>query len=223
MPADEYDEQSFPEFLYLDAFTDVRDAVASGALRNGWEHYVRYGRAEIEAQRRPSPFAGGRLDMMRSVLPPASSSEPVPPSPAPVMHTASADAIPYMTPPAPALRYPSEDALFDPALYLAVNPDLPARIAAGEVAGGGRALAGERAGGNRSRATAEHYAGWLVRRYAGAAFGRAARYGPVRCRDLFPALPGRAGSRGPRCGGGAGALAEPWPAGRAHRAGDRAL
>ena len=135
MPADEYDEHNFPEFLYLDAFTDVRDAVASGALRNGWEHYVRYGKAEIEAARRPSPFAGGRLDMMRSVLPPSSSSEPVPLSPTPVIHTASADAIAYTPPPAPALRYKTEAELFDETLYLAVNPDLPAKITAGEVPG----------------------------------------------------------------------------------------
>jgi GT2 family glycosyltransferase/glycosyltransferase involved in cell wall biosynthesis len=134
MPAEEYDEENFPEFLYLDAFTDVRDAVASGALRNGWEHYVRYGRDEIERGRRPSPFAGGRLDMLRSVLPPATPDEPVPPSPGPLMHTASATGIAYTPPPPPALPYPSEADLFDPALNLAVNPDLPARIAAGQVA-----------------------------------------------------------------------------------------
>ena len=52
MAAEEYDEQSFPEFLYLEAFTDVRDAVASGALANGWQHYIQYGKAEIEGDAR---------------------------------------------------------------------------------------------------------------------------------------------------------------------------
>jgi GT2 family glycosyltransferase/glycosyltransferase involved in cell wall biosynthesis len=136
MPAEEYDEQNFPEFLYLEAFTDVRDAVASGALRNGWHHYVRYGRAEIENGRRPSPFAGGRLDMMRSVLPAATPNEPVPPSPSPVLHTANPAAAAYIPQPPPALTYPEEADLFDETLYLALNPDLPAMIATGEVASG---------------------------------------------------------------------------------------
>jgi GT2 family glycosyltransferase/glycosyltransferase involved in cell wall biosynthesis len=136
MPADEYDEQNFPEFLYLEAFTDVRDAVASGALRNGWQHYVQYGRAEIETGRRPSPFAGGRLDMLRSVLPPAVADEAVPMAPPPVLHTAWPHGIAYTAPPAPAVTYPSADDLFDEALYLALNPDLPARIAAGKIASG---------------------------------------------------------------------------------------
>ena len=45
MAAEEYDEQSFPEFLYLEAFTDVRDAVAAGHIATGWQHYIRYGKA----------------------------------------------------------------------------------------------------------------------------------------------------------------------------------
>lgn len=131
MALDEYDETSFPEFLYLDAFADVRQAVASGALRNGWEHFTRYGREEIETGRRPSPFAGGRLDMLRSVLPPPDEN-PVPMAPDLVMHTASAAGIPYTPPPAPALDYPSEDDLFDEELYFALNPDLPSGLAAGK-------------------------------------------------------------------------------------------
>ena len=135
MAADEYDEQNFPEFLYLEAFTDVRDAVASGSIANGWEHYIKYGKAEIEGGRRPSPFAGGRLDMLRSVLPPEDNSA-VPPAPPPVLLTASADAIPYTKQPKPALKYPTDSDLFNEALYLALNPDVAAKVATGEVASG---------------------------------------------------------------------------------------
>jgi GT2 family glycosyltransferase/glycosyltransferase involved in cell wall biosynthesis len=137
MAGSEFDEGSFPEFQYLEAFRDVRDAVQAGVFRNGFEHYQLYGRAEIEALRRPSPFTGGRLDMMRSVLPPpADPDAPVPPSPPPQLHTASPDAIPYTAPPAPALSYPAEADLFDEELYLAVNPDVAARIAARQVKSG---------------------------------------------------------------------------------------
>lgn len=136
MAADDYDEQSFPEFLYLDAFADVRAAVASGGLRNGWEHYVRYGREEIATGRRPSPFAGGRLDMLRSVLPPPEPDAPVPMAPDPMLHTASPAGIAYTPQPAPTLAYPSPEDFFDEDLYLAVNPDLAAGIAAGEIANG---------------------------------------------------------------------------------------
>ncbi len=131
MSGPEYDEKSFPEFLYLEAFLDVRDAVAAGTFRNGYEHYLTYGRAEIEAMLRPSPFAGGRLDMLRSVLPPADTETPVPPSPPPVLLTGSPDALPYQPPPPPALSYPEPEAFFDDALYIALNPDLADRVAAG--------------------------------------------------------------------------------------------
>lgn len=135
MAAEDYDEQSFPEFLYLEAFTDVRDAVASGAIANGWEHYVKYGKAEIAGGRRPSPFAGGRLDMLRSVLPPEDNTA-VPPAPPPVLLTASPDAIAYTPQPAPALTYRTDADLFDEELYLALNPDVAAKVASGEVASG---------------------------------------------------------------------------------------
>jgi GT2 family glycosyltransferase/glycosyltransferase involved in cell wall biosynthesis len=135
MAAEEYDEQSFPEFLYLEAFTDVRDAVASGAIATGWEHYVKYGKAEIAGGRRPSPFAGGRLDMLRSVLPPEDNSA-VPPAPPPVLLTASPHAIAYTPQPTPALDYPDDADLFDEELYLALNPDVAAKVASGEVSSG---------------------------------------------------------------------------------------
>ncbi len=137
MSGSAFDEGSFPEFQYLEAFRDVRDAVAAGTFKNGFEHYELYGREEIETARRPSPFTGGRLDMMRSVLPPpADPNAPVPPSPPPQLRTASPDAIAYTPPPPPELTYPDEAGLFDEALFLALNPDIAAQVAAGELASG---------------------------------------------------------------------------------------
>jgi GT2 family glycosyltransferase/glycosyltransferase involved in cell wall biosynthesis len=136
MAAAEFDAESFPDFLYLEAFRDVRDAVAAGTFASGFEHYTRYGRAEIETGRRPNPFTGGRLDMLRSVLPPADPDSPVPPSPPPSLFTASPDALPYLPPPAPSFRYPVEDQFFDEALYVALNPDVAAQIAAGKIRSG---------------------------------------------------------------------------------------
>src|SRR5580704_2958839 len=134
--AGEFDQESFPEFLYLEAFRDVRDAVAAGVFASGFEHYAQYGRAEIETGQRPSPFTGGRLDMLRSVLPPTDPDAPVPPSPPPALFTASPDAPPYVKPPVPALNYPTEEQLFDEELYLALNPDVAGKVAAGSVRGG---------------------------------------------------------------------------------------
>ena len=133
MSGPEYDESNFPEFLYLEAFLDVRDAVGAGTFSNGYEHYQTYGRAEIEAQLRPSPFQGGRLDMLRSVLPPADTDSPVPRAAPPLLLTASAYAIQYTRQPAPALTYPDPAAFFDEALYLALNPDVQAKLASGEI------------------------------------------------------------------------------------------
>ena len=132
----EFDQESFPEFLYLEAFRDVRDAVAAGVFASGCEHYAQYGRAEIETGQRPSPFTGGRLDMLRSVLPPTDPDAPVPPSPPPALFTASPDAPPYVKPPPPALSYPTEEKLFDEELYLAVNPDVAAQVLAGSLRSG---------------------------------------------------------------------------------------
>lgn len=136
MAADEYDEASFPEFLYLEAFQDVRQAVQAGYLKSGYEHWRQYGRAEIEAGRRPSPFTGGRMDMLRSVLPSTDPNAPVPHAPPPVLETADPDELPYLPPPPLALPYPDETAFFDEELYLALNPDVGEAVARGEMAGG---------------------------------------------------------------------------------------
>jgi GT2 family glycosyltransferase/glycosyltransferase involved in cell wall biosynthesis len=138
MSGPEYDESNFPEFLYLEAFLDVRDAVAAGTFSNGYAHYEIYGRAEIEAQLRPSPFQGGRLDMLRSVLPPSDTDSPVPRAAPPLLLTGSAHAIPYTKQPAPALTYPEPEAFFDEALYVALNPDVQAKLASGEIRDAGR-------------------------------------------------------------------------------------
>ena len=133
MSGPEYDETNFPEFLYLEAFLDVRDAVAGGTFRNGFEHYETYGRAEIAAALRPSPFSGGRLDMLRSVLPPADTDSPVPPASPALLLTASPRGLAYTPQPAPGLTYPAPDDFFDEALYLALNPDVAAKLQSGEI------------------------------------------------------------------------------------------
>ena len=156
MAAEEYDQQSFPEFLYLEAFTDVRDAVASGAIANGWEHYVKYGKAEIEGGRRPSPFAGGRLDMLRSVLPPEDNSA-VPPAPAPVLLTASGEGYYlYETACAGVQLSGTMADLFDEELYLALNPDVAAKVSAGEFSRGRAHWLKAWARRGRARAAAKH-------------------------------------------------------------------
>ena len=56
MPEDAFDAENFPEEAYLIAFGDVRMAVVAGAFESGFQHYQSYGRAEIEAGIRHSPF-----------------------------------------------------------------------------------------------------------------------------------------------------------------------
>lgn len=129
---DDFTEETFPEELYLDAFVDIRAAVAAGSFRSGFEHFQRYGRAEIENGLRPSPFGGGRPAPRESVLPALDPAAPVPPSPAPVLYTASPDALPYLPPPRPP-KLPREEERFDEALYLAINPDVAADVAARRV------------------------------------------------------------------------------------------
>lgn len=129
-----FTQEDFPEEIYLSAFLDIRAAVAKGNFASGWEHYDRYGRAEIARGSRPSPFHGGRPGITRSVLPPRVADEPVPQSPKPVTLSASKCARPYTPPKAPKIkpRDPAEG--FLEPLYLAQNPDVAAAIARGEVA-----------------------------------------------------------------------------------------
>ncbi len=135
MPEDEFDPQTFPEELYLLAFLDVRQAVAAGEFDSGYQHYLTFGRAEIESGIRDSPFLGGSPGLHNSVLPPADPDEPVPVSPAPDHLPASDDAIAY-TPPErldlPALPVDR----FSEDLYLALNPDVASLVAGGHVASG---------------------------------------------------------------------------------------
>jgi GT2 family glycosyltransferase/glycosyltransferase involved in cell wall biosynthesis len=121
MPEDGFDAETFPEELYLTAFSDVRQAVLSGAFESGYQHYIAFGRAEIEARIRHSPFEGGPPGLAASVLPPP-DDEPVPVSPSPVAMAASESAIPYLQPPPPPST-PAPD-LFSEDLYLALNPDV---------------------------------------------------------------------------------------------------
>jgi GT2 family glycosyltransferase/glycosyltransferase involved in cell wall biosynthesis len=137
MPDDDtYDETNFPEQAYLQAFSDVRAAVAAGAIQSAWHHYLAYGRAEIESRRRPSPFGGGRPAPLHSVLPPAQTNTPVPVSPAPFLLPASPSAIPYFPPPPLELTYETGADRFDEDLYLALNPDLAAELQAGTISSG---------------------------------------------------------------------------------------
>ena len=135
MPEEEFDAENFPEELYLLAFGDVRQAVIEGHFGSGYQHYAAFGRAEIEAGRRHSPFRGGPPGLLRSVLPPADHAEPVPASPPPVQLPASDAAIPYTPPPALPPGGP-DPARFSELLYLAVNPDVAALVADGTLASG---------------------------------------------------------------------------------------
>ena len=54
-----YDRDSFPELVYLEAFRDVRVAVAARAFASGFDHYVRYGREEIRTGNMTDPFSPG--------------------------------------------------------------------------------------------------------------------------------------------------------------------
>ena len=124
MPKDAFDADSFPEDLYLTAFGDVRQAVIAGAFDSGYQHYVAYGKAEIENGIRHSPFEPGPPGLARSVLQALDPDEPVPQSPAPMRLQASASAIQYTPPPPLGLPFRTEPELFDEELYTALNPDV---------------------------------------------------------------------------------------------------
>ncbi len=133
MSDDAFDEETFPEEAYLTAFLDVRQSVIAGAFASGFQHYLTYGRAEIESGVRPSPFLGGPPGLERSVVPPA-GEEPVPVSPTPTSLPASAGAIAYLAPPEPGPAPRGET--FSEDLYLALNPDVEALVQQGSFASG---------------------------------------------------------------------------------------
>jgi GT2 family glycosyltransferase/glycosyltransferase involved in cell wall biosynthesis len=129
MPDDAFDAENFPEYLYLMAFGDVRQAVMSGEFASGYAHYLAFGREEISTGRRTSPFEGGPPGLSRSVLPPPETGTPVPPAPPPITLPAHDHAIPYAPPPEGWVQ-PGAD-LFNEDLYLAVNPDVAGLVADG--------------------------------------------------------------------------------------------
>ncbi len=133
MPEDAFDAENFPEEAYLVSFGDVRMAVVNGAFESGFAHYMAYGRAEIEAGIRHSPFEGGPPGLERSVLPPP-DADPVPVSPTPMPLASSAAAIPYTPPPATTPAPGGER--FAEELYLALNPDVAALVQDGAFASG---------------------------------------------------------------------------------------
>ena len=130
MPDDVFDADTFPETLYLNAFGDVRQAVLAGEFQSGYAHYTAFGKAEIECGTRTSPFTGGPPGLARSILPPASTGEPIPAAPAPQNLPASTGAIPYVAP-APIKRPASATPGFAEDLYLALNPDVAALVRSG--------------------------------------------------------------------------------------------
>jgi GT2 family glycosyltransferase/glycosyltransferase involved in cell wall biosynthesis len=136
MPEDAFDRETFPEELYLVAFGDVRQAVIAGSFESGYQHYVAYGKAEIEAGVRHSPFTGGPPGLLQSVLPPPEHDVPVPISPAPVPLPASDSAIPYLPPEVGAAPHRPPSIPFAEDLYLALNPDVAALVEQGRVASG---------------------------------------------------------------------------------------
>jgi hypothetical protein len=131
MPDDPFEAEDFPEDLYLAAFGDVREAVHAGAFASGYEHYIGFGRAEIAAGIRPSPFEPGPPGLERSILPAADDDEPVPPSPPPMTLAAYEGAIRYTPPPPSPFATRTEADMFNEALYLALNPDVAEAVAQG--------------------------------------------------------------------------------------------
>ncbi len=134
MPDDAFDAEDFPEELYLVAFGDVRMAVMAGAFESGYQHYLAYGRAEIEAGIRHSPFEGGPPGSRNRVLPPADDA-PVPASPEPIRNglVRRRDALSAAAE-MPAGATPAER--FNEDLYLALNPDVAALVESGGFASG---------------------------------------------------------------------------------------
>ncbi len=133
----QFDRDGFPEDLYLAAFADVRDAVAGGMLQSGFEHYRLSGRSEIAAGLRRDPFIA-----VPGALPGASTIAEPPPPPPPAGRLPDLDDDAALLPLSRTPRGPSallgppqmaEEALFDPAVYLAVNPDIAAAIRSGRV------------------------------------------------------------------------------------------
>ena len=55
-PAPDAEEAPFDEAWYVDAYPDVRDAVAGGTFESGHDHWLRFGKAE---GRMPSGGGGG--------------------------------------------------------------------------------------------------------------------------------------------------------------------
>ena len=129
----EYDESSFPEFLYLEAFLDVRDAWLGRhvpqrlrALRDLWPGRDRRRPAPLPVQRRPDGHA---------TIHPAPRGSWTRPCPRPSRPCCArlGGAIPYTPPPPPALTYPGPEQFFDEGLYVALNPDVAERLASGEL------------------------------------------------------------------------------------------
>jgi GT2 family glycosyltransferase/glycosyltransferase involved in cell wall biosynthesis len=133
MSDDPFEAEDFPEHVYLAAFGDVREAVEAGYFVNGYSHYLAFGRAEIAEGTRPSPFAPGPPGLAHAILPATDPNVPVPPAPLPMSLPASVGAIGYQPPPCGHVTKSEED-LFSEALYLALNPDVEALVARGEVA-----------------------------------------------------------------------------------------
>ncbi len=126
----QFSQAAFPEDLYLTAFPDVRDAVLVGMLQSGFEHFNLSGRNEIAAGLRRNPFTAVPGATLAA---PAPSPEAAPSTLAPPQRERM---VSPRGPRPPSLLSPpqaAEEALFDPAVYLAVNPDVAAAIRAGRV------------------------------------------------------------------------------------------
>ena len=134
MAAEPFDADTFPEEQYLAAFGDVREAVEAGFFADGYTHYTVFGAAEIASGIRPSPFGGEPAGL--PVVTAADVEAPTPAAPDRTGGPALQGAIAYMAPPEPALGYKTEEELFSEALYLAVNPDVAAQVAAGTLSSG---------------------------------------------------------------------------------------
>lgn len=61
--------EPFDEGFYLDTYGDVREAVAAGQFRNGYDHWVHHGRLEGRTTTRPATFQYSSLPKVSIAMP----------------------------------------------------------------------------------------------------------------------------------------------------------
>ncbi|MGI4976190.1 MAG: hypothetical protein ACRYG6_04520, partial [Janthinobacterium lividum] len=140
----ELNERNFPEEAYLDAFPDVRDAVQQGIVATGFDHWERFGRAEIGSghRGRPACLIGPprRVEAAGEAVPAPAAGEPVAEAPIEVVQAEPAPArrgrkSQKVEVAVPTAQTADEDR-FNEEVYLAINPDVQDAVNTGAFATG---------------------------------------------------------------------------------------